>query len=134
MRARLSLLPSSANTSKIPGLVVRPVNAARSGWASFPSFTPSDSATWRTDCSSASWFHSASPSALCARESRARLSVGQKRGRGFVELERAVRKEEFRAFSELVEIVRPSLKLGHGPDEKLHLASLEPEFRADEIG
>ena len=33
MRARLSLLPSRASTSKIPGLVVRPVNAARIGWA-----------------------------------------------------------------------------------------------------
>ena len=39
MRARLSAFPSSASTSKIPGLVVRPVSAARSGCASFPSFT-----------------------------------------------------------------------------------------------
>src|SRR4029079_7302526 len=37
MRARLSSLPNKASTSNIPGDVVRPVSAARSGWASLPS-------------------------------------------------------------------------------------------------
>ena len=39
-RARLSLFPSTASTSKIPGEVVRPVSAARSGCATLPSLTP----------------------------------------------------------------------------------------------
>src|SRR6185436_17981424 len=43
-RARLSVLPSTASTSKMPGEVVRPVRAARSGCATAPSLTPARSA------------------------------------------------------------------------------------------
>ena len=44
IRARLSSLPRRANTSKIPGEVVRPVNAALSGCASLPRPSPRASA------------------------------------------------------------------------------------------
>src|SRR5207237_4950343 len=47
IRARVSSRPSNAITSNIPGEVVRPVRAARRGWASLPSFTPWLSATSR---------------------------------------------------------------------------------------
>src|SRR5262249_39628141 len=50
-RARLSDLPRTASTSKIPGEVVRPVSAARSGCATAPSLTPSVSAKVRTAAS-----------------------------------------------------------------------------------
>src|SRR4051794_18189818 len=59
MRARLSSRPSNANTSKIPGDVVRPVSAARSGWASLPSLTPLPSATSRMAASTDAVSHSA---------------------------------------------------------------------------
>src|SRR5207302_24436 len=39
-RARLSVLPSTASTSKIPGEVVRPVSAARSGCATERTTSP----------------------------------------------------------------------------------------------
>jgi len=50
-RPRLSLFPSTANTSKIGGEVVRPVSAARNGCATFPSLSPLRSAKARTACS-----------------------------------------------------------------------------------
>ena len=40
MRARLSALPSTISTSKMPGDVVRPVSAARNGCATAPSLAP----------------------------------------------------------------------------------------------
>src|SRR5271163_736269 len=53
-RARLSALPSTVSTSKMPGEVVRPVSAARNGCATAPSFAPRPSAKPRTACSVAS--------------------------------------------------------------------------------
>src|SRR5262252_8574905 len=50
-RPRLSFFPSTANTSKIGGEVVRPVSAARNGCATFPSLSPLRSAKARTACS-----------------------------------------------------------------------------------
>src|SRR5262249_4229391 len=50
-RARLSLFPNTANTSKIGGEVLRPVSAARNGCATVPSLTPLRSAKARTACS-----------------------------------------------------------------------------------
>ncbi len=44
IRPRLSSRPSTVSTSKMPGEVVRPVSAARSGWAIEPSFAPVSSA------------------------------------------------------------------------------------------
>ncbi len=44
MRARLSLRLSTCSTSKMGGEVVRPVSAARKGWATPPSFAPASSA------------------------------------------------------------------------------------------
>src|SRR3982750_1761035 len=74
MRARLSSRPNSTSTSNIPGDVVRPVRAARSGWASLPSFTPVPSATSRMAASrtGASQFESeTSWSGAKARSARA---------------------------------------------------------------
>ena len=74
--------PSRASTSKIPGEVVRPVSAARSGWASLPSLTP---VAFRhlPHCSirarHASQFGTAA-SASCASASRARASSVEQRG------------------------------------------------------
>ena len=45
MRARLSSRPSRTRTSNMPGEVARPVSAARSGCATWPSLTPAPSAT-----------------------------------------------------------------------------------------
>ena len=44
IRARLSLRPSTCSTSKMGGEVVRPVSAARKGWATPPSLAPASSA------------------------------------------------------------------------------------------
>src|SRR5947209_10306153 len=74
MRLRLSPLPSKTSTSKIPGDTVRPVSAARSGWASLPSFTSRASATDRISWSVESWVHVSSPASAswqAARRARA---------------------------------------------------------------
>src|SRR5260221_9990417 len=59
IRARLSSRPNSTSTSKIPGDVVRPVRAARSGWASLASFTFLASANSRIAASTEAASHSA---------------------------------------------------------------------------
>src|SRR6185312_153538 len=75
MRARLSSRPSNASTSKIPGDVVRPVRAARNGWAILPSLTLLLSATSRMAASSDSASHFArAASLLCAAARMARAS------------------------------------------------------------
>ena len=53
MRARLSSRPSTASTSKTPGEVLLPVSAARSGWATAPSFWPPAGAKSRIAASAA---------------------------------------------------------------------------------
>ena len=52
MRVNASSRPRTAATSKMGGEAVRPVNAARKGWAMSPSFKPSFSAKIRVRVSS----------------------------------------------------------------------------------
>src|ERR1700716_862006 len=65
-RARLSVFPSTTRTSKMPGEVARPVSAARSGWATAPSLTPSASAKARTAASVASAYQGSTAASLAA--------------------------------------------------------------------
>ena len=76
MRARLSSRPSAARTSNTPGDTLRPVKAARSGWATLPSLRSFSSAKARTTASSSVICQSLTDSNFCSRSaSRSRASV-----------------------------------------------------------
>ena len=102
--ARLSSRPSNASTSKIPGEVVRPVSAARSGCATLPSFTPlrlRDLADRLPRATAASQFASAAKRVVGACEQRPSVRRQQRRC-GLVDVERARSEQEVRAVGELV--------------------------------
>ncbi len=113
---------------------MRPVRAARSGWASFPSFTPLPSAISRMAASNDGASQSARALNLSMRGGEKAASFGRKQRRSrFVDLERPLGKEEAGAVGELVQRMRAGLEFGHCAGEKRFLRVRSAELGHDEL-
>ena len=128
IRARLSSRPSSTSTSNIPGEVARPVSAARSGCATWPSLTPAalGNLPHRLLRRLGASIRQAPERAAWTRASRSGASPSS-RAAAFSSMSSGTRLEqEGRAFGQFVEILRARLQHRHRLGEQIDVAASRP--------
>ena len=133
MRARLSSRPSRTSTSKIPGEVVCPVSAARSGWASLPSLSALRSATSRTALRGCRGPNSRLRKGLHgpARAGARASSVSRAAAFSSIASGRWANRKRG-AVGQLVEVLGARLQLRHGADEQGGSVVIDAELRRDQ--